>query len=287
MWKKRALISVFLLTSIVPGMVLASTTDGTIDSTNKYAWGENTGYINFGNSYGDIHVTDSAITGYAWSENYGWINLSPANSGVLNDAEGNLSGSAWSEGLGYISFAGVTINSSGNFVGIASGTVAGQVSFNCSNCTVNTDWRPQSSRTTAVAPAASNRGGVPAQAVNPPVAPTGGFKVSINDDAIETDSKNVILTLRGGSDTARMTISNFSDFRDSQQEFYRTTKNWTLVANSDNEKRTVYVKFYAQSWGMPSEVVSDNIIYKAGSSAFISAPFSTSTELIAESPVAP
>jgi hypothetical protein len=127
-------------------IVLASTTDGTIDSVYKYAWGKNIGWVNFGTTGGNVHVTDSALTGYAWSENYGWINLNPTKSGVTNDGAGTLSGYAWGENLGWINFNGVTINSSGIFTGSASGDVSGQISFDCSNCTVKTDWRPQSVR---------------------------------------------------------------------------------------------------------------------------------------------
>jgi len=125
---------------------LASSTDGTIDSTYKYAWGKNTGWINFGTTGGNVHVTDSALTGYAWSDNYGWINLNPTKSGVTNDGAGTLSGYAWGENLGWINFNGVTINSSGEFTGSASGDVSGQISFDCTNCKVKTDWRPQSTR---------------------------------------------------------------------------------------------------------------------------------------------
>jgi hypothetical protein len=71
---------------------VASETDGTIISpaTNARGFENNVGYVNFGTSEGNVHVTDAGITGYAWSENMGWINLSPTNGGVTNDAEGNF-----------------------------------------------------------------------------------------------------------------------------------------------------------------------------------------------------
>jgi len=59
--------------------VFASSTDGTVDSTYKYAWGENIGWLNFGTTEGNVHITDSALTGYAWAENIGWI-FSPYSS---------------------------------------------------------------------------------------------------------------------------------------------------------------------------------------------------------------
>ncbi len=137
---KIGLITIGLMS--LPLLALASTTDGTIDSTYKYAWSENIGWVNFGTAAGNVHITDSALTGYAWSENYGWINLNPSTSGVKNNGEGALSGQAWGENLGWINFSGVGIDYNGNFSGSASGTVSGRVSFDCANCQVKTDWRP-------------------------------------------------------------------------------------------------------------------------------------------------
>ncbi len=92
---------------LLPFITFASTTDGTIDSTDKYAWAENIGWLNFGTTEGDVHITDSALTGYGWGENVGWIflncsNDNPSSCGTVdykisNDGEGNLSGYAWSE----------------------------------------------------------------------------------------------------------------------------------------------------------------------------------------------
>ena len=146
--------------------VSASTTDGTIDSTDKYAWSENIGWLNFGTTEGNVHITDSALTGYAWSENAGWISLNCSNNNscatvdhkVANDGVGNLSGYAWSENTGWINFnssgGGVSINSSGEFLGYAWGENIGWIVFNCattSSCAtvdykVKTDWRSQVSR---------------------------------------------------------------------------------------------------------------------------------------------
>src|SRR3989344_4930595 len=63
-------------------LALASETNGTIDATSKYAWGENIGWINFGCDNCDVVITDASITGNAWSTQFGWINLSPTTSGV-------------------------------------------------------------------------------------------------------------------------------------------------------------------------------------------------------------
>lgn len=126
----------------------ASTTDGTIDSTNKFAWGNDLGWVNFGTSGGNVHVTSAGLTGYAWSANYGWIDLAPLQAGVSNTCTGALSGYGWGQNVGYVNFGGVTINSSGKFIGTAvvsgggSGdTNLGSISFDCTNCNVTTDWR--------------------------------------------------------------------------------------------------------------------------------------------------
>jgi len=158
-WLKNSLVSVCLLAVTVvliwPGAtVLASSTDGVIDPTDKYAWSEDIGWITFGEPGGNVHLTDAAMTGSAWSANLGWIVLNPASAGVFNDGEGNLTGQAWGENTGWIDFAGVTVDSQGYFHGYANGTVTGQISFNCANSAscaasdfkVRTDWRPRSAR---------------------------------------------------------------------------------------------------------------------------------------------
>lgn len=125
---------------------LASETDGTIDSSAKWVWGANVGWINFAATQGNVHITDTALTGSVWNDLYGWIKLDPSTSGVKNTGEGVLSGYAWSSNLGWIDFTGVIINSNGIFTGQASGANTGIVNFNCTNCSVKTDWRPASAR---------------------------------------------------------------------------------------------------------------------------------------------
>ncbi|MCD6109669.1 S-layer homology domain-containing protein [bacterium] len=146
-------VFVFAFT-VFAGTVLASSTNGVIDPVYKYAWSENSGWITFGESGGNVHVTDTVLTGMAWSANHGWLNLNPATAGVVNDGDGNLSGQAWGANLGWVDFAGVTIDSNGYFHGYANGTVTGKISFNCANTSscgasdfkVRTDWKPRSSR---------------------------------------------------------------------------------------------------------------------------------------------
>lgn len=247
--------------------VFASTTDDTIDSTYKYAWGENIGWLNFGTSEGNVHITDSALTGYAWGENIGWINLNPTYGGVTNDGEGNLSGYAWGENVGWINFnptgGGVTIDSNGDFSGYAWGENIGWIIFNCAttdSCSsvdykVKTDWRPQSARPAAPSPVPHPGGS--RRAYIPPAPPSGGFSILIQGVAEYTNSQIVTLKLDGGPDTKKMAISNFSDFQRAGQEAYQTTKTWTLTPGDGI--KIVYVKFYTQ-YGQASEVVSDTII---------------------------
>lgn len=115
--KKFLFIFVLLF---LPSFTLAAN----IDSTNKYAWGENIGWIDFSL----VEVGDLELTGFAYSNNIGWINLED----VLNDGEGNLSGYAWSENTGWIDFDGVVIKD-GDFTGFAYGENIGHISFNCLN----------------------------------------------------------------------------------------------------------------------------------------------------------
>ncbi|MBI4094227.1 MAG: hypothetical protein HY436_00275 [Candidatus Liptonbacteria bacterium] len=189
--KPVALATLLLLGCGIGFAARASTTDGTVDATNRYAWSENTGWIDFGSTAGNIHITDSALTGYAWGENIGWVSLNCSNTSscatvdykVANNNEGTLSGYAWSENAGWIQFdpsaGGVTINSSGVFSGYAWGENIGWISFNCSNTTscatvdykISTDWRPASARSTpsTTTSGGGNLGFVPAPA---PPSPT-------------------------------------------------------------------------------------------------------------------
>jgi len=254
---------------IFPFFAFASTTNGTIDATYKYAWGNNIGWVNFGTTNGNIHITDSAMTGYAWSANYGWINLNPSNSGVANNNEGTLFGYAWGEGLGWINFAGVSINSQGQFSGTATISLDNsKINFDCTGCTVKTDWRPASARSGEVAGTTTSAGGggspMPADWYMSPKPPEGGFRIAINNKAEYTDNPIVTLNLVGGPEADKMIISNFSDFRDASQEQYSPTKEWNLCQglNSCPERAySVYVKFVAP-WGRTSEIVSNNIIYQ-------------------------
>ncbi len=167
-----------------PIFLQASATDGTIDSVYKYAKATDgvSGQFNFGTTQGNVHVTDSGLTGYVWGERYGWINLQPTGYGVTNDGEGNLSGYAWGQNIGWINFypissgTRVVIDSSGIFSGYAWSQYLGWIVFNCdtnNSCgsgtfKVATDWRPASVRNN---PSSGSSGGGGGGIFTPPVTP--------------------------------------------------------------------------------------------------------------------
>lgn len=174
--KKLILLGILFSVSFCVSTTLASETNGTIDNAYKYAWGENIGWINFGCDGCNAQITDTEITGNVWSKTYGWINLNPTTSGVKNTPEGILSGFAWGKNLGWIDFTGVTINTSGEFIGYAIvRSDNSQINFNCinadscglANFKVKTDWRRASVRSTG-----GSSGSHPnPPATTPPVTP--------------------------------------------------------------------------------------------------------------------
>lgn len=264
---RHTLLQSFLILAVLlfAAPVFASETDGTIVSGGNagYAWSNQAGWVNFGVANGNIHITDlpaqagAGITGYAWNSNYGWINMAPSNGGITISASGALSGYAWGSSLGWVNFSGVSINSSGKFIGTASGTIMGTLSFDCNNCDVRTDFRPQNFRTTIPPPSGGGGGG--GIIYTPPTPPEGGFRALINDNAAETNFLAVTLRLFGGPNTVRMAISERADFSGAGQEPYQETKSWTFIGGEGT--KTIYVKFYTSSGGA-SETISDSIIYK-------------------------
>src|SRR3989338_2127037 len=295
----KNLIYVLLLTLFIGGFfvvfnksALASSTDGTIDSTYKYAWGENIGWVNFGTSNGNVHVTDSGLSGYALSENIGWIYLGDITN---NNGVGTLSGYAWSGNTGWIKFnsnnGGVIINSSEEFTGSALGENIGWIIFG-GDYKVKTDWRPRSARpacnnssdddgdgktdypadpgcsslddtdeTDPAAVSSGGGGGLPPEAYNSPIVPEGGFKILINDNATETDSRKVTLTLKGGSNTKAVWISESSQFPEGFQVSYNSSLSQVSITfdlSLGEGTKTVYAKFCTQ-WGRCSDVVFDSI----------------------------
>jgi hypothetical protein len=126
----------------------ARTAGGNIDSTHKWAWGTNIGWINFKPDSGGVSVYPDHLEGYAWGENVGWIrlgshegggahtyaNTTADNYGVNREDSGELSGYAWGPNIGWINFdpaeGGVSIvPQSGVFEGYAWGENVGWISF--------------------------------------------------------------------------------------------------------------------------------------------------------------
>lgn len=138
--KLKLFVFVFVLFSFftLNDNILASTSNGTIDLSYHYAWGENIGWVDFA----DIIITDTALSGSAYGENIGWIDLST----VANDGEGNLSGYAWGENVGWVDFSKAVIGSDGVFTGGAYGENVGWIIFGIGDNKVATDWRPASTR---------------------------------------------------------------------------------------------------------------------------------------------
>lgn len=112
-----------ILLAMIP-VAAASAAPSNVSPANKFAWGENVGYLNFrdsGDPSGSQGVVVGArfLSGYAWGENIGFVNFGDGtpNNGLsyanLNGTDfgvnidpntGNLFGLAWSENTGWINF---------------------------------------------------------------------------------------------------------------------------------------------------------------------------------------
>ena len=102
-------IRVSLLAAAIVYCSVAFAAAASISLSDKYAWSENAGWLNFRPTTGGVTVNPNHLSGYAWQENIGWLklgsdgggpypNTSATNWGVNRDGAGNLSGYAWSEG---------------------------------------------------------------------------------------------------------------------------------------------------------------------------------------------
>jgi hypothetical protein len=147
----RKVITYITYSVLIAGIVLSlfgvAYAAGNIDSTYKYAWGTNVGWISFNPTDGGVTVYSDHLEGYAWAENIGWIRLGTHTAGALhtygntsasdygvNNSSGTLSGYAWGTNVGWIKFnptgGGVTISTStGSFDGYAWGENIGWIHF--------------------------------------------------------------------------------------------------------------------------------------------------------------
>lgn len=142
---KRFLTAVALLGSLAFTQAGVPTT---IDTTNKYAYGANIGWVNwYGRGPGgDIPsgavIGEYVCSGYIYAANVGWISLgngSPVNRiqyqnnaindfGVNNDGLGNLRGYAYGQNIGWINFENIGAPA----VNLRTGQLSGYVwSANC------------------------------------------------------------------------------------------------------------------------------------------------------------
>jgi len=140
----------YLFLFMVFALLLATNklTADTISTTDKYAWSENAGWLDFSSTHEQATVYNDHLEGYVWSEAVGWIRLgtyttgdahtyanNAANTyGVNNDGSGNLSGYGWGENIGWVNFnsnnSQVTINAvTGDFDGYAWSEAVGWIHF--------------------------------------------------------------------------------------------------------------------------------------------------------------
>lgn len=124
-----------------------------IDATDRWAWNDMVGWIDFGYTAGNVGVNNNALFGYA-SSSIGFIAFDCAttpNGDICGGTAGNwkvsnvggaLQGWAYSDAIGWISFDSVTAGSSisygvtidgatGEFRGWAWNDIVGWISMNC------------------------------------------------------------------------------------------------------------------------------------------------------------
>lgn len=115
----------------------------TINPTNKFAYGANTGWVDWrGDTNSGAVIGEYVCSGFVYSANAGWINLgsgSPANGiryqnnsasdfGVNHDGIGNLRGYAYGANIGWINFE----SNGAPKVALTTGKLSGSVySANC------------------------------------------------------------------------------------------------------------------------------------------------------------
>ena len=110
---------------LVVALAAPALAQSNVDPFNKYAWSENTGWLNFRDAgqpaaTQGVRLHGSFFSGFAWGENIGYINFGDgtpvsgtsyvnatgADFGVNRDtATGALSGLAWGENVGWINFS--------------------------------------------------------------------------------------------------------------------------------------------------------------------------------------
>ena len=159
MLEKRFIVAASVLTAGLMGLSFANSN---VDDTNKFAWGENIGFLNFRDANAGtqgVQVNTDHLQGFIWGENVGWINtgngngpyanIDNTNFGVNVDVNGELSGFAWGENIGWVNFGGGALAtpaqparvdfSQGRFFGYAWGENVGWINLDDSNVFVGFD----------------------------------------------------------------------------------------------------------------------------------------------------
>jgi hypothetical protein len=156
--KTRLFLKLCILSFVIRHSSLPALAGTTIDTTNRYAYAANLGWVD---SVADTNngavIGEYVCAGYLYSANVGWINLgsgSPANQiqyqnnsaadfGVNQDGYGNLRGDAWGANVGWIAFEGTGAPKVDLFTGNLSGYVwsanCGWISLSNSVAFVQTD----------------------------------------------------------------------------------------------------------------------------------------------------
>ena len=257
---------------------LARAVSGTVDSTYKFTWSENTGWFNYGTPEGSVAVGTTELTGYAWGENIGWISLNCSNTSscgtvsykVSNNGHGVLSGYAWAENVGWISFNcsntlscgtsnySVTIDTTGSFSGYAWGENIGWVVFNCSTTSScgTVDYKLQSSW-------------VPPIPIVTAVTINGGNDITLTPNATTTVTVSFTLTDENGcsdvftsgnvtSTLYRSGVGSSCSADNRNCYIVATTTNNCAAGTSANATSTFQLYYFAQATDASSSFSSQN-----------------------------
>ncbi len=290
--KKIKLLILMMSLSLLPGLVLASASEGVIDKTHRYAWSDKIGAIDMSG----VKVFDGQLKGVATTVSLGTISFDDPSFKVLNDGAGNLSGSAYGSLTGLINFTGVKIAVDGYFAGVADGSFsAGKIYFDCtanaacpnaSSARVATDWRPAASRqevvvTNTIAKAAeaknysacdglndylsysrcvsevdAKRSQTTALASEEPKSIDGEYSIKIGDASGLVNKTTVTLYLTAAKEAVDMIIARDNNFGFGTKQKVASTATWSI--DDEQGVQTVYVKFYDKS-GMPLKIVAATV----------------------------
>lgn len=130
--------------AVLVALGVTATTYGqsNLSATDKYAWGENVGWLNWRDADGalaGVQIHPTFLSGHVWGENIGWIHLgdgSPglgdsygnvdgSDTGVNIDGTGDLSGLGWGEHIGWVNFDTGTLGSDRARFDLAAGRFRG------------------------------------------------------------------------------------------------------------------------------------------------------------------